>query len=176
MYLEHVNITVKSIDECVRFLKTACSNFEIRGRGIDDGKPWAHVGTAETYIALNELPESASADGPLNHLRFVVDDVDTLAGRLQEAGYREDFIAPPHPHRKRRYFLDADDIQWEFVEYLSDDPAERNDYSILMDADKRRQIALYRLPALTAGTDLRRPVRMRFDPNLSAKLVNSGTV
>ncbi len=27
------------------------------------------------------------------------------------------------------YFLDAEDLEWEFVEYLSDDPKERNDYS-----------------------------------------------
>lgn len=130
MYLEHANIRVQSIDASVRFLTAAFPEFKIRGRGETDGRPWVHIGTDDTYIALDESTENRTARGPLNHLGFVVDDVDALADRLQAAGYQEDFIAPAHPHRKRRYFLDADDIQWEFVEYLSDDPSERNDYSI----------------------------------------------
>jgi catechol 2,3-dioxygenase-like lactoylglutathione lyase family enzyme len=128
MYLEHANINVKSIDECVRFLTAACPDFEIRHQGIDDGTPWAHVGTDATYIALNETPEMGFPAEPLNHLGFVVDDADALAARLQAAGFREGFITPAHAHRKRRYFFDADGLEWEFVEYLSDDPAEYNGY------------------------------------------------
>ena len=127
--LEHANITVESIDAAVRFLTTAFPEFRVRGSGVADGNRWAHVGTDETYLALNESSEDRSSRGPLNHLGFVVDDVDGLAERLSGAGYREGFVAPPHPYRKRRYFHDADDIEWEFVEYLSDDPAKRNDYS-----------------------------------------------
>ena len=112
MYLEHANINVRNLDECVRFLTTACPDFEIRHQGISDGVPWAHIGTAETYIALNESPESESTGGPMNHLGFVVDDTDALATRMQAAGFREGFISPDHPHRKRRYFLDADGIEW----------------------------------------------------------------
>ena len=92
--------------------------------------PWAHVGTDDTYIALNESSDVDSGRGPFNHLGYVVDDVEALADRLQTAGYREGFVAPPHPHRKRRYFHDADNNEWEFVEYLSDDPEKRNDYSM----------------------------------------------
>ncbi len=134
MYLEHANINVRNLDECVRFLTTACPDFEIRHQGISDGVPWAHIGTAETYIALNESPESESTEsestgGPMNHLGFVVDDTDALAARMRGAGFREGFISPEHPHRKRRYFLDADGIEWEFVEYVSDDPDEYNSYA-----------------------------------------------
>ena len=49
--------------------------------------------------------------------------------RLEEAGYAEGFVPDAHPHRLRMYFLDADGLEWEFVYYYSDDPAERNDYS-----------------------------------------------
>ncbi len=28
------------------------------------------------------------------------------------------------------HFYDADDLEWEFVEYLSDDPTKRNDYTL----------------------------------------------
>ena len=35
-----------------------------------------------------------------------------------------------HPFRKRVYFNDAEGNDWEFVEYLSQDPLERNDYEL----------------------------------------------
>ena len=35
-----------------------------------------------------------------------------------------------HPQRQRVYFYDSEGNDWEFVEYASDDPAERNDYEI----------------------------------------------
>ena len=127
--LEHANLNVRSIDEAVRFLTTAFPEFRVRGEGVANGTLWAHVGTDETYIALNETGKEIVSAGPLNHLGYVVDNVDSLASRMISAGYREGFAAPPHAHRKRRYFHDADDIEWEFVEYLSDDPALRNDYS-----------------------------------------------
>ena len=97
--------------------------------GVVDGRRWVHVGTDNTYIALNESGETRSDGGLFNHLGYVVDDVDGLADRMLAAGYREGFIAPPHPYRKRRYFYDADELEWEFVEYLSDHPAQRNDYT-----------------------------------------------
>jgi len=129
LILEHANLMVSSIDESIRFLTAAFPEFEIRGRGIFKGRPWLHIGTDDTYIALNESADAGSASSSLNHLGYVVDDVDSLADRLSAAGYREGIIAPAHPHRKRRYFHDSDDLEWEFVEYLSDDPALRNDYS-----------------------------------------------
>ena len=127
--LEHVNLTVGSIDETARFLTTAFPEFQIRGRGIFNGNPWAHVGTDETYIALNESPDARAEGGPLNHVGFVVDDAESLSERMRQAGFEEGMVVAPHPHRTRKYFLDGDGIEWEFVEYFSEDPAERNDYS-----------------------------------------------
>ncbi len=127
--LEHANLTVLSIEETARFLTAAFPEFKVRGSGSVDGRPWVHIGTDDTYLALNESSKRDTAGGPLNHLGNVVDDVDSLADRLLEAGFHEGIIAPSHPHRKRRYFHDTDDIEWEFVEYLSDDPDQRNDYA-----------------------------------------------
>jgi catechol 2,3-dioxygenase-like lactoylglutathione lyase family enzyme len=140
--LEHANINVRSIDEAIRFLTTAFPEFRVRGRGEKEGQPWVHVGTENSYLALNEFqdePGTGDADGvsaanefgsePLNHLGFVVDDAEALAKRLKSAGYREGFVAPPHRYRIRKYFLDADGNEWEFVEYLTDDPAKQNEYS-----------------------------------------------
>ena len=66
----------------------------------------------------------------VNHVGFVVDDVDALYVRMQAAGYREGFVPSPHPYRKRAYFLDPDGMEYEFVEYYSKEAAERNDYSV----------------------------------------------
>jgi catechol 2,3-dioxygenase-like lactoylglutathione lyase family enzyme len=131
--LEHANINVRDIDEAIRFITTAFPEFRVRGRGEVEGRPWVHVGTDTSYLALNEFQADAKRDPqfgeePLNHLGFVVDDAEQLAERLRAAGFQEGFIAPAHPYRIRKYFLDGDGNEWEFVEYLSDDPAQQNEY------------------------------------------------
>ena len=134
-YLEHANVTVRSLDEAVRFLCTALPELRVRGRGVGDHGPWLHLGTDESYLALEEASQDRRgarapyADPGLNHLGFVVGDAEAVAARLRAAGYREGFQAPPHPHRRRVYFFDRDGNEDEFVEYLSDDPSKRNDYT-----------------------------------------------
>lgn len=141
--LEHANINVRSIDEAIRFLTAAFPEFRVRGRGAVDGRPWVHVGTESSYLALNEFqPDADGGTGetngaapvkfgaePLNHLGFVVDDAEATSTRLRAAGYREGFVAPAHRYRIRKYFLDAEGNEWEFVEYLTDDPALQNEYT-----------------------------------------------
>lgn len=129
--LEHANIRVADIDKAAEFLTTALPNFCVRGGSTGGANRWLHIGTDDSYLTLNEdKQEPIPKQGPgLNHIGFVVDDVEAIRGRLEAAGYKEGFVAGPHPHRKRLYFLDGIGMEWEFVEYLSDDPAERNDYS-----------------------------------------------
>ena len=127
--LEHANLTVPNIEVAVRFLTTAFPEFQVRGSGVIDERRWLHIGTDDTYIALTESSKSKLDSGQLNHLGYVVDDVDALADRLLAAGYLEGFEVPPHVFRKRRYFFDEDGLEWEFVEYLSENASERNDYS-----------------------------------------------
>lgn len=67
--LEHVNITVKSIDEGVRFLTAVFPDFNVRGDGQSDhgdhSKHWLHVGTDRTYLALEEvMPRTESPRKP----------------------------------------------------------------------------------------------------------------
>jgi catechol 2,3-dioxygenase-like lactoylglutathione lyase family enzyme len=66
----------------------------------------------------------------VNHLAYEVDDVEGLCQRMKTAGYRESTPLNAHRHRKRRYFYDSEGNDWEFVQYLSQDPAERNDYEL----------------------------------------------
>ena len=95
--LDHANLCVHDIDAVVRFLKTAFPDFKIcRDTTDPDGSRWVHVGSNETYIALNQAkPEEARRGTPhkgrpgLNHLAYEVDDVEALRARLRAAGYRD---------------------------------------------------------------------------------------
>ena len=136
--LEHANLCVHDIDAVVRFLKTAFPNFRIRRDTTDpDGSRWVHVGTNDTYIALNHAKsEEARRGAPykgrpgLNHLAYEVGDVEALRARLRAAGYQDSTVPNSHPHRKRVYFYDPEGNDWEFVQYLTDDPAKRHDYDL----------------------------------------------
>ncbi len=135
--LEHANLQVRDLDEMIRFLRSAFPDFRVRGQGSNlQGTRWVHVGSDTAYLALNRATRDpaeqwvpyAGAPG-VNHLGFEVDDVEALRARLREAGYAESTVPNRHPHRTRVYFHDAEGNDWEFVQYHSEDPAERNDYS-----------------------------------------------
>ena len=132
-YLEHANMTVNDLDKAIDFLQTAFPDFQVRGGGENpDGSQWCHLGTDDYYIALNgrAQPFTGKRIGSyVNHLGFRVDDANAIRNRLLAAGYREGFKVEAHPYRKRIYFHDNDGFEWEFVEYFSEDPQKRNDYS-----------------------------------------------
>ena len=134
--LEHANLCVRDIDAAIRFLQTAFPDFVIRADQTDvGGGRWVHIGTDETYLALSEADEERtptwepySGQPGVNHLGFEVEDAAALRARMLAAGYEESTVPNDHPHRRRVYFLDPDGNDWEFVQYLSTLPAERNDY------------------------------------------------
>ena len=134
--LEHANLLVRDIDATLAFVRTAFPEFGIRHDGRDaDGTRWVHVGTDETYLALNQsTAEPAERWEPytgkpgVNHLAFEVADTEALRTRMTAAGYVDSTPPNNHPHRKRVYFMDPDGNDWEFVEYLSKNPRERHDY------------------------------------------------
>ncbi len=134
--LEHANLAVRDVDAMLSFLQTAFPDFHIRGEGKTwQGGRWIHIGSDETYIAVNEAPDIPAEEWVpyggkpgTNHLGYVVEDVDALRARMLGAGYRDSTIPNSHPHRRRVYFYDREGNDWEFVQYLSDNVAERNDY------------------------------------------------
>lgn len=133
IYLEHANITVNNIESSISFFKTAFPDFEIRGGGETNGRKWIHLGNKTTYIALNESvkPELTVKDYTktgINHLGFVVEDVEIIAERLLTAGFKRDYPKQVEKFRIRDYFADADGNEYEFVQYLSDKIEERNFY------------------------------------------------
>ena len=135
MKLEHANLSVQNTDAMERFLIAAFPDFRRRGEGLDgQGRPWRHVGNDEFYLALQTVPTNVQRtpygnETGLNHLGWEVDDLDALVERMRQAGFEPNLSADEHPARNRRYFYDPDGNDWEFVQYLSSDPAARNDYS-----------------------------------------------
>ena len=136
--LEHANLTVRDVDAMIRFLGTAFPEFRVRGEGTNaHGVRWVHIGTDDTYLALNEARQEAAepwepyAGKPgVNHLGYEVDDAEAVRDRLASAGYRESTVPNAHPYRIRVYFYDPEGNDWEFVQYSSADPDERNDYAL----------------------------------------------
>ncbi len=135
IYLEHANITVNDPKEAIKFFQTAFPHFKIRGGG-NGMREWIHLGDDNTYIAINQAKQrDLKADKNydkigINHLGFVVQNVEEIANNLLSNGYKRDFPKEVEQFRIRDYFADADGNQYEFVQYLSDKPEEKNSYNI----------------------------------------------
>jgi catechol 2,3-dioxygenase-like lactoylglutathione lyase family enzyme len=135
--LEHVNLVVKDIQPSLEFILTAFPNWIIRGEGQGEraGQPrnWLHVGDDDYYLTLNDGAQGAARDHNgttpgLAHLGFVVEDLEALMTRLNAKGYNIDIIGRDHPHRKSVYYIDPNGFQFEFMEYLSEEPKLKNQY------------------------------------------------
>lgn len=132
-YLEHANITVQNLDNSVHFFQTAFPNWKIRGGGENTNQKWVHLGTDETYIALGERKNVQKANkdytkAGINHLGFVVENVNEISERLLKNGYERSYPRQDQEFRIREYFFDSDGNEYEFVEYLSEKWEERNQY------------------------------------------------
>jgi catechol 2,3-dioxygenase-like lactoylglutathione lyase family enzyme len=139
-------------------LQTAFPEFRVRGEGMsNDGRGWAHVGTDETYIALSQAvvePERRwtpyqGLQG-VNHLAYEVDDVQALCGRMKSAAYRDSTPPNAHPYRRRVYFYDPEGNDWEFIQYLSQDPAKATITSCQIDSIRETAAALSKRVRMTA--------------------------
>ncbi|MCL6293586.1 VOC family protein [Jejuia spongiicola] len=134
MYLEHANITVNDLQEAIKFFQTAFPHFKIRGGG-NEMREWVHLGDDDTYIAINQaklsdLKVDKNYDKiGINHLGFVVPNVEEIANNLLSNGYKRDFPKEVEQFRIRDYFADVDGNQFEFVQYLSDKTEEKNSYT-----------------------------------------------
>lgn len=134
MYLEHANITVTSIDKATHFLSTAFPEFEVRGQGATDNTRWVHFGDQTTYIALQQnhfltpSKDEQYVSNGVNHLGFVVENLSQIEQRLMDAGFKKDPMSTDEEYRRRSYFYDENNVEWEFIEYKSDQNSLRNQY------------------------------------------------
>lgn len=136
-HLEHANITVKDIAATARFIALALPSWQVRGQGTMEwfGTPirWLHVGTDRFYLALQsggqgDWPHWQTHATGLKHIGLVVGSVDAVVARLAAAGYSVDHWGAETPSRRSVYIVSPEGLQFEFVEYLTDDLSARNDY------------------------------------------------
>ena len=135
LHLEHVNLVVDDLPAMLDFYQAAFPHWRVRTRGSGDwyGKPreWVHFGDDYQYLAFSDNGEGrnrdlAGHDIGLAHFAFVTNDIEQLIKRLRAAGYPVAKNGADEPWRKNVYFIDPAGFEVEFVEYLSDVPAERN--------------------------------------------------
>jgi hypothetical protein len=134
MYFEHANITVTSIDKAIAFLGAAFPEFAVRGQGETDNTRWLHFGNQQTYIALQQNHQISPTqdiqykNNGINHLGFVVKDLDTICNALDAKGYEKIENSTKETFRERAYYYDDNQVEWEFIQYFSDNDAQRNQY------------------------------------------------
>ncbi|ESP94346.1 MULTISPECIES: VOC family protein [Pseudoalteromonas] len=135
MYLEHVNLVVKNIESALHFYRAAFPHWKVRSKGHGEwfGKPrqWLHFGDDFHYLAFSDHGEGENKvlsghQVGLGHFAYVVNCLEGVIKRLNDAGYKVDKTGAQHPYRKNVYFIDPDGFEVEFVEYQSDLPAQRN--------------------------------------------------
>lgn len=135
MYLEHLNLFVPNLEDTLKFYRAAFQHWWIRdeGNGERYGKPrmWVHFGDDHHYLALSEPGEGTNRNLEGNsvglaHFAYVTNNIEAVTARLTSAGYAIASHGADEPFRKNVYFIDPAGFEVEFVEYLSDIPAERN--------------------------------------------------
>ena len=130
-------MTTESIEQTKQFLLCAFPHWRERGKGYNDKgeikRDWMHIGDDVFYIALE------SANGPkvrrayfnpgINHVGFVVNNLNEIKQRLLNNGYREGIKADYHRYRQRMYFYDNVGNEFEFIQYNTNEPQKRNEYT-----------------------------------------------
>ncbi|MCR8723255.1 VOC family protein [Frigidibacter sp. ROC022] len=122
--LEHVNLTVSDPEA---FAEKLCELFDwkIRWKGPAIAEGFSvHVGGPETYLAVYSGPNgiaepggsSYATRGGLNHVGFVVDDLDAMEERVRAAGFTPRSHADYEPGR-RFYFDGPEGVEFELVSY-----------------------------------------------------------
>jgi hypothetical protein len=121
--LEHANITVPHAKRTAELL-IALFDWKIRWEGASlEGGYTVHVGGKDSYLALYSPKEAPAqqalryhAVGALNHIGFVVEDLDAMEQRIIAMGYRPHMHADYEPGR-RFYFYGPGGVEYELVSY-----------------------------------------------------------
>ena len=135
LHLEHLNLVVNDIPAALTFYQAAFPHWRVRETGDSEwrGKPrkWLHFGDDYQYLTFNDNGEGdnrnlAGHQPGLAHFAFVTGNINALIERLADAGFAVDKDGADEPYRRNAYFMDPNGFEVEFVQYLSDIPAQRN--------------------------------------------------
>ena len=135
MHLEHLNLVVSDIQESLKFYQAAFPHWKIRSQGSANWygveRNWLHFGDDYQYLTFNDdgVDENRDLSGHqigLAHFAYVTSNIAAVINRLTTAGFKIAKDGADNPYRKNIYYVDPAGYEIEFVEYLSDNPEERN--------------------------------------------------
>ena len=128
----HTDIAV----DATRFVDTA-DDLQSQA-GLDKISTWLNERPDVTFVQLSIgandwghtdwTADSWSSQQEDKLIAAIIEDVDTVVEKLEAAGYRQNSQNEISEYRKRFYFGDKDNLQWEFIQYMTDDPAKKNHY------------------------------------------------
>ncbi|XUU59601.1 VOC family protein [Erythrobacter sp. HA6-11] len=120
--IEHANISVTDPARSAKLLEEMLGwHTRWEGESMNNGHT-IHIGDETNYMALytsDRVTGDYSKGQPLNHVGFVVDDLDG-AERIVEAHGLEPFGHDDYDPGKRFYFFDWDGIEFEVASYTGD--------------------------------------------------------
>ena len=118
--IEHVNLTVSDLDRSITLFEKLCG-WHVRIRDMHGVRgEFAHVGAANTYLALwaDGGDYSGQQKGrPMNHVGIEVDDLDAAERVVLDAGLETFSHGKYEPGPSTFYFFDWDGIEFEVVSY-----------------------------------------------------------
>ena len=135
LHLEHLNLVVSDIPAALRFYQAAFPHWRVREEGESHwhgkARKWLHFGDDYQYLTFNDngVGDNRDLTGHLTglaHFAFVTGNIDALIERLAAAGFAVAKDGAEEPYRRNIYFVDPNGFEVEFVQYLSDIPAQRN--------------------------------------------------
>ena len=120
--IEHTNISVTDPHRSADLFQQLLG-WKIRweGASMNNGHT-IHVGDEDTYLALytgEHVTGDYSKGQPLNHVGFLVDDLDAAERIVVQHGLKP-FGHDDYEPGKRFYFFDWDGIEFEVVSYAGE--------------------------------------------------------
>ena len=117
--IDHVNLSVRDLDVSVDFYSRLLG-LDVKERA-DEGTRWCILGARNHfYVCFFEVAggEFRPNDIHINHVGFVVDDIDETVRRIHELGLKLEFrdAAVNWPRSKSAYVKDPDGILIEFTD------------------------------------------------------------